>query len=142
APPRGALVSALGPRAPQDPPFPAVPHWTGQWMGDHRGTVDNANRAGFLPFLALPSLTRQKLELAAFFGDWDHDERPDLIQHGWSVKDPTEVTSTPDAYQHYIQDSRGEVSCVKPSCARLQNAWLSVLTLCYLATVKPADVQH
>jgi len=129
-------------RARHDAPFTTVTHWTGEWMEDDRGAFDNAKRAGFLPFLSLPALTREKLELAAFFGDWDHDERPDLIQHGWSVKDPTEVTSTPDAYQHYIQESRGEFSCVKPSCVRMQNAWLSVRTLCYMASGKPAVVQH
>jgi hypothetical protein len=31
---------------------------------------------------------------------------------------------------------------VKPSCVRLQNAWISDRTLCYLASGKPAVVQH
>jgi hypothetical protein len=31
---------------------------------------------------------------------------------------------------------------VKPSCIRLQNAWISDRTLCYLASGKPAVVQH
>ena len=52
------------------------------------------------------------------------------------------VASTPWDYQRYIQDSRGEFSCVKPACVRLQNAWVSDRTLCYLASAKPAVVQH
>ena len=31
---------------------------------------------------------------------------------------------------------------MKPSCVRLQNAWVSDRTLCYLASGKPAVVQH
>ena len=31
---------------------------------------------------------------------------------------------------------------MKPSCIRLQNAWISDRTICYLASGKPAVVQH
>jgi hypothetical protein len=111
-------------------------------MEDDRGAYDNAKRAGFEPFLSLPSRTRERLELAVFFGPWDHDERPDLVRHGWSVKQPSEVTSSAQAYQRYIQESRGEFSCAKPSCVRMQNRWVSVRSLCYLASGKPAVVQY
>ena len=53
-----------------------------------------------------------------------------------------DVASTPWEYQRYIQDSLGEFSCVKPSCIRLQNAWVSDRTICYLASGKPAVVEH
>ncbi len=53
-----------------------------------------------------------------------------------------DVSSTPWEYQDYIQYSLGEFSCVKPSCIRLQNAWVSDRTLCYLASGKPAVVEH
>ena len=45
-------------------------------------------------------------------------------------------------YQAYIQGSRGEFSCVKPSCMKFQNAWISDRTLCYLASGKPVVMQH
>jgi hypothetical protein len=45
-------------------------------------------------------------------------------------------------FQRYVQSSRGEFSCAKPSGARLQNAWISDRTLCYLASGKPAVVEH
>jgi glycosyltransferase involved in cell wall biosynthesis len=44
--------------------------------------------------------------------------------------------------QSYIQGSRGEFSCAKPSCMKFQNAWVSDRTLCYLASGKPVVVQH
>ena len=65
-----------------------------------------------------------------------------LRKRGWRVRDAHAVACTPWGYQRYIQQSRGEFSCAKPSCARLQNAWISDRTLCYLASGKPAIVQH
>ncbi|OLD86604.1 MAG: hypothetical protein AUG85_09695 [Gemmatimonadetes bacterium 13_1_20CM_4_66_11] len=53
-----------------------------------------------------------------------------------------EVASSPDAYQAYIQQSRGEWSCAKPFFVKLQNAWVSDRTTCYLASGKPVVVQH
>ncbi|HEY9528259.1 MAG TPA: hypothetical protein VIR02_14290, partial [Anaerolineales bacterium] len=47
-----------------------------------------------------------------------------------------------EAYQSYIQESRGEISAVKPSCIFFQNAWMSDRSLCYLASGKPVVVQN
>jgi glycosyltransferase involved in cell wall biosynthesis len=44
-------------------------------------------------------------------------------------------------YRTYIQRSRGELSCVKPSCVKLQNGWVSDRSLCYLASGKPVVTQ-
>jgi hypothetical protein len=52
------------------------------------------------------------------------------------------VAPTPNDYQSYVQGSLGEFSCAKPSCIRLANAWISDRTLCYLASGRPAVVQH
>ncbi|PYT24297.1 MAG: hypothetical protein DMG57_29190 [Acidobacteria bacterium] len=45
-------------------------------------------------------------------------------------------------YQAYIQRSRGEFGCAKPSYIKLQTSWISDRTLCYLASGKPVVVQH
>jgi hypothetical protein len=58
------------------------------------------------------------------------------------VSDAWEVASTPWDYQRFIRRSRGEFSCAKATCMVLQNAWISDRTLCYLASGKPAVVQH
>ncbi len=65
-----------------------------------------------------------------------------LEDRGWRVVDAHTVATTPWDYQHYIQDSFGEFSCAKPACLKLENAWVSNRTLCYLASGKPAVVQH
>ncbi len=121
--------------------FTTVTHWVDAWMEDDTGSYSNSKRDGFLPFLELPRHTREKLELAVSLGD-DEPERQLLLSHGWSLRDPYTVTSTPWDYQRYIQNARGEFSCVKPSCVRLQNGWMSDRTVCYLASGRPAVVQH
>ena len=65
-----------------------------------------------------------------------------MLEKGWRVRDAASISSTPWDYQEYIQHSRGEFSCVKPSCIKLQNAWMSDRTICYLASGKPAVMQY
>src|SRR5262249_31316363 len=101
----------------------------------------NAKRDGFWPYLDLPQRTTQTLELALDLVPQDEDQVT-LWDRGWRVRESAVVASTPGEYQRYVQDSRGELSCAKPSCLRLENAWISDRTLCYLASGKPAVVEH
>ena len=48
----------------------------------------------------------------------------------------------PATYQRYIRRSSGELGCAKPAYVLLANAGVSDRTVCYLATGKPAVVQH
>jgi len=65
-----------------------------------------------------------------------------LEPKGWRLREAWDVTATPDAYRTYVQRSRGEFSCAKPAYVSLDTAWVSDRTLCYLASGKPAVVQH
>ena len=58
------------------------------------------------------------------------------------MRNSEQACATPREYASYIGQSLGEFSCAKTSCIRLQNAWISDRTLCYLAAGKPAVVQH
>jgi hypothetical protein len=127
---------------PTDAPFTTVSQWwASQWVGDQHG-YRNDKRCGFLPFLGLPQLTPAALELALAITDADAKERAMLERLGWRIRKATDIAETPHQYQQYIQSSRAEFSCVKPSCVKFQNAWISDRTLCYLASGKPAVVQH
>jgi hypothetical protein len=124
-------------------PFTTVSNWyMDEWMTDHLGLYCNDKRWGFLPFLDLPQQTTQPLELALCAWDDDNGEADDLRRRGWRLRDAAEVASAPGNYQRYVQSSRGEFSCAKPGYQRLQTAWISDRTLCYLASGKPAVVQH
>ena len=129
--------------APEQAPFTTVTHWyANEWMEEAGGIYCNNKRSGFLPFLDLPRSMAYPLELALCLGEDESEERAALLRRGWRLKDTAAVASTPWDYQHYIQHSKGEFSCCKPSCVRFQNAWISDRTLCYLASGKPAVVQH
>jgi hypothetical protein len=130
--------------AAKDAPFTTVSQWYGQaeWVGDAESGYPNDKRSGFLPFLDLPRHTAQPLELSLCLADDDEPDRQDLLARGWRIRHAWDVSRTPGDYQRYIQASRGEFSSAKPSCVRLGSAWVSDRTLCYLASGKPAIVQH
>jgi hypothetical protein len=139
------------PSAP-DAPYTTVTHWETplEWVSFDGDLYHNDKRSGFQPFLALPRQSAQALELALCLGVDDERrllpreeaEKQSLKALGWSVQHAHAVAGTPSDYRRYIQRSRGEFSCAKPSCVRLQNAWISDRTLCYLSSGKPAVVQH
>lgn len=107
------------------------------------GLVENTKRVAFLRYADLASRTQSELELAAYFaGGADAADRALLERLGWHLRHSRDVAATPEAYRAYVQQSRGEISCAKPSCSRFRNAWVSDRTLCYLASGKPAVVQN
>jgi hypothetical protein len=138
----------------------------GEFITDGQGTLyENNKRVTFLQYVRLPQLISQKIELALNLGDGDKDDGDEqkeksksrvdgvtdyisdaidvenLRDHQWLVRNAYEVANSPEAYQSYIQNSRGEFSCVKPSCLKFQNAWISDRTICYLASGKPVVIQ-
>jgi hypothetical protein len=128
-----------------DAAFTTISQWyANEWVQYGGELYSNNKREGFLPFLDLPQQAGQPLELALCLADNDVDdkERAMLRERGWRLREAQDVSATPWEYQAYIQSSLGEFSCAKPSCIRLQNAWVSDRTICYLASGKPAIVQH
>lgn len=141
----------------------------GEWVTDGGSLLfENNKRVSFLRFIRLPLLTSQPLELALALGEGepggggdggahpgerggpsagvtdyvsDEDDRRALERHGWRLRGAGEVAGSPELYADYVRRSRGELSCVKPSCVHFGNAWISDRTLCYLASGKPAVVQ-
>jgi hypothetical protein len=124
-------------------PFTTVSTWWGdEWITDGRDLYENNKRVSFLQFASLPWMTSQPLELAAFFGEGDAEDCRILEANGWRIRHSLEVARTPEMYRSYLQRSRGEFSCAKPSCMKFQNAWVSDRTICYLAGGKPAVIQN
>jgi hypothetical protein len=72
----------------------------------------------------------------------DEVDRAIMQAQGWKIRLASDVASRPDDYRSYVQNSRGEFSCAKPSCMKFQNAWVSDRSLCYLASGKPVIVQN
>jgi hypothetical protein len=126
-------------------PYTTVSHWWDEPGGavEFQGELrSNDKRTVFLDYADLPSRTSTPLELALCLAPGDEDECRLLEERGWKIRHAWTVSSEPEQYRAYIQQSRGEFSVVKPSCVWLNNAWISDRTLCYLASAKPAVVQH
>jgi hypothetical protein len=124
--------------------FTTVSTWLGgEYVGDGKRVLyQNDKRVSFLRFAELPSRTSSELELAIHLRErLDAPDRELLEGWGWQVRHALEVARTPEMYRTYIQSSRGEFSCAKPSCLELQNGWVSDRTLCYLSSGKPVVVQ-
>jgi hypothetical protein len=142
----------------------------GEWITDGQAICyENNKRVSFMEFVELPRLTHQVLELALCLGEgdvegnqsrkeqsWqatnpvprdvtdykgDAEDQEVLESYGWRVRHAYKMAGSPESYQSYIQMSRGEFSCAKPSCMKFRNAWISDRTLCYLASGKPVVVQ-
>lgn len=128
---------------PRPGPMTTVSGWDSKnWLVDGPTKVENTKRIAFLEFKELPRLTDQSLELALFLRtETDAEEQRLMEERGWRIRHSSDVAGTPESYRSYIQASRGEFSCAKPSCMRFQNAWVSDRTLCYLASGKPVVVQ-
>ena len=140
-------------------PFTTVSSWSSaSWLkvkeNGHTTLSDNAKRSAFLEYVELPRHVARPLELALHLLDrdpagqarrrqaeQDAADRAHLERHGWRVRDSREVAGSPDAYRSYVQTSRGEFSCAKPSSVEFQNAWVSDRSVCYLASGKPIVVQ-
>jgi glycosyltransferase involved in cell wall biosynthesis len=140
-----AVAASAWPVTPPGPDaaFNTISHWqAAEWVEVSPGDYYcNNKRAGFEPFLDLPLLTHAApLELALCLHETDEPDKQMLLKKGWRIVHSYDVSSTLDDYQRYIQNSLGEFGCAKPSCVRMQNAWVSDRTLCYLASGKPVIV--
>ena len=123
--------------------YTTVTNWWGDWIELDGEAVCNDKRSAFLPYAELPARTGQPLELSVTLDDYTLEtDMPILERGGWIVRDAWETCPTPEDYRAYIQGSRAEFSCAKPSCRLLANAWISDRTICYLASGKPAVVEH
>jgi hypothetical protein len=122
-------------------PYTTVSHWWKSWVEIQGELRDNTKRTAFLAYSDLPSRTSMPLELALCLAPGDEEDGRLLEERGWKIRHAWSVSSEPEQYRAYVQQSRGEFSVVKPSCVWLNNAWISDRTLCYLASAKPAVVQ-
>ena len=64
-----------------------------------------------------------------------------LASLGWKVVDGPSVTMTPESYQKFIAESRGELSPAKHVYVAMCSGWFSCRSACYLAAGRPVVVQ-
>jgi hypothetical protein len=116
------------------------------WRGPFGPLVFQGNTYGlrvheFRAFLPLPQRTGQPFELALDIHPADGKDLARLHESGWSLVDPLQAAGDPQAYRHYIQQSRAEFLVAKNMYVQARSGWLSDRSVCYLASGKPVLAQ-
>ena len=115
-----------------------VMQWDSYKSVSHGGVDYGMKSAGFADYSDLPSRTHETLEIALGSGTAPKDE---LVEAGWRIADPIEVSRTPWTYRDYLESSKGEFSVAKLGYVSAYSGWFSERTACYLACGRPAVVQ-
>ena len=115
--------------------------WNDGWTVLGNELIEGHKRTSFLRIVELLRQVSVQLELAANMHSGETDDRRALTAKGWHLADPAVVAGTPEAFRRYVQQSRGEFSCAKPSYVRTRPGWVSDRTVCYLASGRPCVVE-
>jgi hypothetical protein len=115
--------------------------WSDAWTMLGSEVIEGHKRTSFLRVLELPRQVPVQLELAANIHPEEAEDRRRFTSEGWHLTDPALMTGTPEAFRRYVQRSRGEFSCAKPSYVRTRPGWVSDRTVCYLASGRPCVVE-
>lgn len=104
----------------------------------YEGTEYQSKGSEFAKLIDLPNYT--KLHLRAAVGGINAPLEH-LAEHGWDTVDGPKVTQTPNQYQEFIANSRGEISAAKQVYVAMRSGWFSCRSACYLAAGRPVVVQ-
>jgi len=90
----------------------------------------------------LPARAPQAFEIALAIHPADEADREALERHGWALADPRAVAGDAPSFRAYVQQSGAEFSVAHGVYVQTASGWLSDRTVRYLASGKPALVQH
>jgi len=96
----------------------------------------------FRKFLDIPRLTGRTFEIALQIYPGDQKDLDALLAQEWLISDPKKVAASPDDYRRYVQCSSAEFSVAQGIYVDTNSGWFSDRTVRYLASSKPALVQH
>lgn len=122
--------------------FTSIGSWRGPYAPvEHRGVKYGLRAHEFRKFVALPSVTGMKFEVALDIHSADAQDVALLDEHAWSVADPKVVAADPWVYRDYIQGSRAEFMATKGMYVQTHSGWFSERSICYLASGRPVLAQ-
>ncbi|HSR66657.1 MAG TPA: glycosyltransferase [Acidobacteriota bacterium] len=108
-----------------------------EWQGVHFGQKAHSWRE----FIDLPGRSLDAFAAALSIHPAESRDLRSLIEHGWKLLDPDEVTATPDDYRDFIRASRGELGIAKSGYVQANSGWFSDRSICYLASGRPVITQ-
>jgi hypothetical protein len=123
--------------------FTTIANWSTRGRKDvtwNGATYFWSKTENFLKFIDAPKIAGETFELAADIRD-DSTARQ-FCDSGWRLKDPQALSIDRDAYRRYITASRGEFTIAKDQYVRLNTAWFSDRSACYLAAGRPVITQE
>jgi hypothetical protein len=64
-----------------------------------------------------------------------------LIEGGWRIANPVQITRSPSRYQRYLRSSKAEFSVAKHGYVTTRCGWFSERSAAYLASGRPVVIQ-
>lgn len=122
---------------PRDRTFTTVTQWNAglkpsfEWDGLE---IEWRKDVHFEAVIDLPARSPIPLELALRGASPQAQQH--LAAHGWGLY-PADRLDAPDTYRDYIRGSAGEFTISKDQYTKLNSAWFSDRTVCYLAAGRP-----
>lgn len=123
---------------PADGPFTTVMQWDSYSRRQWNGILYGMKSDSFGPYIDLPTLVSERLELAMGGGS---EVRSQLMENGWSLKNPLRLLPSPFDYCQYLSRSKGEFSVAKHGYACSKSGWFSERSAAYLASGRPVITQ-
>lgn len=120
----------------------SVASWRGAYGAvEYHGKTYGLRAREFRKFVALPSITSDRFQLALDIDPADAKDVDLLRGEGWSLVDPRHVASEPRCYADYIRNSAAELVVAKGMYVETRSGWVSDRSVCYLASGKPVLAQ-
>jgi hypothetical protein len=122
--------------------FTTVANWRGPF-----GPVEVDGRTfglkvhEFRKMMPLPARSRHTFEIALNIHPGDERDRAALVEHGWSLVEPSPVAGEPEAFRRYVQGSGAEFSVAQGIYVDTGSGWFSDRSVRYLASGRPVLVQ-
>jgi hypothetical protein len=122
--------------------FTSVGAWRSAYAPvEYKGRSFGLRAHEFRKFATLPTLTRERFEVALDIHPADSKDRTLLTNSGWNLVDPSTVACDPVSYRAYLGTSKAEFMIAKNMYVQSRSGWFSDRTACYLASGKPVAVQ-
>jgi hypothetical protein len=122
--------------------YTTIANWRSYGSVEHGGIFYGQKAHSLRRFFQLPAQVDAAFILALAIHPDEKSDLAALIDNGWSLLDPADVTGTPSAYQSFIQGSKAEIGIAKDGYATARCGWFSDRSVCYLASGRPVIAQE
>ena len=115
-----------------------IMQWDSYKTQEYNGISYGMKSISFDDYMTLPEKSNDSFELVMV-----STKAPEalLLKSGWGLRNPGEVSLTPEDYQNYIQHSKGEWSVAKQGYVISNSGWFSERSCAYLASGRPVIIQ-